>query len=252
MARRPAPQPEPPVLTVQQKRRRVERLQNCIRDLEAFDPQKVQKRYGVPEVMALEAAIDEALSAAFGHGSPAYDRYKRAASLDSGPHIARMGSAFGRGPQIDYDARDAQEARRYLAEGKEQSIALLQQAIRTLEDEIADQEHDASPAPLTHAAAPVPEPALADEPVPDAALTAIREALEDIKSQLPAMTVSNTVKSEIHADIAQIEAETERPTPRRRFVKVFLESLRDNLAKAAAVGLVAIIGTILAKFFGVL
>ena len=33
-----------------------------------------------------------------------------------------------------------EEARQYFAEGKEQSIALLQQAIRTLEDDIADQE----------------------------------------------------------------------------------------------------------------
>jgi hypothetical protein len=113
-----------------------------------------------------------------------------------------------------------------------------------LEEEIGDR---AELAP-----APPPEPTLADEPVPDGALTEIREALKDIKSQLATMTVSNTVKSEIHADIEQIEAETERPTPRRQFVKVFLESLRDNLAKVAATGLVATIGAILAKFFGVL
>jgi hypothetical protein len=50
-------------------RRRIERLQRCIDELEAFDPQKVQKRYREPEVMRLEAMIDEALSAAFGHGT---------------------------------------------------------------------------------------------------------------------------------------------------------------------------------------
>jgi hypothetical protein len=65
------------------------------------------------------------------------------------------------------------------------------------------------------------------------------------------MAASNAIKSDIHADIEQIEIETARPTPRRRFVKVFLESLRDNLAKAAAVSLVAAIGAILGKFFGV-
>jgi len=155
MARRPAPPPKPerPFLTVEQKRRRIERLQKCIQELEAFDPQKVQKRYREPDVMRLEAAIDETLSAAFGDGTVAYERYKDAASLDHGPHIARLGPAFGRGPQIDYDAQDAHEARQYFADGKQQSIVLLQQAIRTLEDEIADQEHDGQAAVSAPAAA---------------------------------------------------------------------------------------------------
>ena len=55
MARRSV-QTERPNLTIDQKRRCVARLQRCIADLEAFDPTKVQKRYGVPEVLALEAA----------------------------------------------------------------------------------------------------------------------------------------------------------------------------------------------------
>jgi hypothetical protein len=58
MARRsvPPPKPKSPILTVGQKRRRIERLQKCITRLEAFDPQKAQKR--APAVLALEAAID--------------------------------------------------------------------------------------------------------------------------------------------------------------------------------------------------
>jgi hypothetical protein len=55
-------------------RRRIERLQRCITELEAFDPEKVQRRYHEPEVMRLEAAISEALEAAFGHNTPAYNR----------------------------------------------------------------------------------------------------------------------------------------------------------------------------------
>jgi hypothetical protein len=87
MARRsvPPPKPKPPVLTVGQKRRRIERLQKCMQRLDAFDPQKVQRRVGVPEVLALDAAIDKALSSAFGHGTPAYLRYNLAATLDHGP-----------------------------------------------------------------------------------------------------------------------------------------------------------------------
>ena len=51
------------VLTPDQKRRRIERLKNCIHELEKFDPQRVQKRYEIPQVMALEASIKDALAA---------------------------------------------------------------------------------------------------------------------------------------------------------------------------------------------
>jgi predicted nucleotide-binding protein len=149
MARRQTPSPsERPHLSVEQKRRRIARLEECIRSLGEFNPQTVQKRYGIPEVMALEAAIKQALAEAFGEGTQTFYRFKRAASLDNGPHQARMGDAFGRGPRIDYDARDAQEARKYLADGKDQSIALLKEAIRVLEHEIADQEAEDGPAAL--------------------------------------------------------------------------------------------------------
>jgi len=139
MARRPnSPEPIRPNLTPDQKNRCIARIEQCIRELEAFDPQKVQKRYRVPEVMALEAAVDTALSAAFGHGTVEYRRYSDAATLDHGPHIARIAPVFGSGPAPDYNAEEAHEARRYFAEGKEQSIVLLRQAVRALKDEITD------------------------------------------------------------------------------------------------------------------
>jgi hypothetical protein len=71
------PKPKAPILTAEQKRRRIERLKKCIRDLQAFDPQKVQKRFGVPEVFALEAAIDKALASAFGHVRIQLNRFER-------------------------------------------------------------------------------------------------------------------------------------------------------------------------------
>jgi hypothetical protein len=94
-----------------------------------------------------------------------------------------------------------------------------------------------------------------DDQIPDEALTDIRKTLESIKAQLPTLTASNAVKADIHADVSQIEVEVERPAPRRRFMVLYLESLRDNLAKAAGVGTVALlaaVGGILAKYFGVL
>lgn len=93
-----------------------------------------------------------------------------------------------------------------------------------------------------------------DEALSDAALAEIRGALAEIKAQLPAIVTSNALKAEIDTDIKQIEVETERPAPRRQIVKIFLESLRDNLAKAAGAGAaaaaVATVGGILAKYFG--
>jgi hypothetical protein len=100
-------------------------------------PPQVQKRYNITEVVVLEASIEDALAAAFGHGTPRFNLYKDAAEHDQGPHIVRMAPAFGYGPEPDYDAADAIEARKYLAEGKERSMRLLRRAISALEDNIA-------------------------------------------------------------------------------------------------------------------
>lgn len=102
----------------------------------------MQKRFNITEVVALETSIIDALASAFGHGTARFNLYKDAANLDQGPHVARMGPVFGRGPGPDYDAMDAHQARQYLAEGKERSIQLIQQAIRALENDIADREPD--------------------------------------------------------------------------------------------------------------
>jgi hypothetical protein len=143
--RRKPPKPKAPILTAEQKRRRIERLKKCICDLQAFDPQQVQKRFGVPEVFALEAAIDKALASAFGQGTSAYMRYNRAATLDHGPLITKAPVRSAAVPPEDSgeprsqdDPREAQEARAYFSEGRERSIDLLQKAICTLEDEIEE------------------------------------------------------------------------------------------------------------------
>jgi hypothetical protein len=45
-----------------------------------------------------------------------------------------------------------------------------------------------------------------EEPLPDEALAAIRNVLDDIKAQLPALVASNAVKAEIHADMTGEES----------------------------------------------
>jgi predicted nucleotide-binding protein len=140
MARRAAPlPPQPPTLTAEQIARCIERLQKCIQELEAFDTQKVQKRYNITEVVVLQTSIKDALAAAFGHDTVRYKLYKDAAELDQGPPpTLSIAPAFDYGPTPDYDAIDAIDARKYLAEGKERSIQLLRRAISALEDDIAD------------------------------------------------------------------------------------------------------------------
>jgi predicted nucleotide-binding protein len=119
--------------------RGIERIRRRIAELVAFDPQSVQKRRP-PEVTALQNAIDEALTTAFGHNTVEYRRYVGAARLDNGPMTMR--TEFGGG---NYEAAEAHRARQYLAEGKQRSLVLLHQAISWLEEEIADREQYASP-----------------------------------------------------------------------------------------------------------
>jgi predicted nucleotide-binding protein len=142
------PQPQPTNLTVEQMKLGVTRLQRRIADLEAFDPQVIEKRWG-PEVATLQTAIEETLASVFGHNTVEYKRYRPAARLDDGPSSLRMGPAFGGG---HYD--DRHEARQYVSEGKQQSILLLQQAVRGLEEEIGDREGLAAGAPMTAEAPP--------------------------------------------------------------------------------------------------
>jgi hypothetical protein len=144
MARRSAPprRPTAPILTLEQKRYRIERFRVCIQRLEDFDPEKVQRRVGVPEVVTLEAGIDNALSATFGYGTPSYFRFNLAARLDVGPLVtstALEGTAMRSvGGPGGHDERAAQEAQRYFSEGKARSIALFREAICALEAEVSN------------------------------------------------------------------------------------------------------------------
>jgi hypothetical protein len=156
MARRSAPPPKPksPILTVGQKRRRIERLQKCVTTLEAFDPQKARKR--APAVLELEAAIDKALASAFGYGTPAYLRYNQAATLDLDPLVTKATRSPVLRPVGEPQRGDAKalEVSRNFSDNKERSIALLRKAISTLEDEIAN----AQPTVRT-----TPEPRVAEQ-----------------------------------------------------------------------------------------
>ncbi len=118
--------PNEPLLTIDQMKRAIPRIRKRVEEIRAFDLESISERWS-PEVKALEAAIDETLAAAFGHGTAKYRRYRGAAQLDQGP--IEVGSS----PRIE-------AVRRYLHEGKQNAVKLLETAIRGLEEDISDRE----------------------------------------------------------------------------------------------------------------
>ena len=131
MANRPPATPVELDLTAQQLRNRISRLQECTAEVELFNPDEIASRFHDPKVMAIEAAIKGALVAAFGDQTASYRRYERAARLDWGPIRARTGAAFGR-TRGEAGRTDLTEARKYHAQGKDQALTLLRQAIKSL------------------------------------------------------------------------------------------------------------------------
>jgi hypothetical protein len=142
MARRSAatPPPQRPVLTADQKRRGIAKLERRIEELEAFDVKTVQRRFTDPNVTTLETAIDETLSTIFGHGTVEYGRYSWAASLDHGGIQMRGDPMFGgRWHNPEEDVREAQQ---HVAKGKEEALALLRQAVKSVTEEIEEESHN--------------------------------------------------------------------------------------------------------------
>jgi hypothetical protein len=128
--------PREPQRTAEDLRKGIARIEKRINDLNGFDPEKIQERWTNPEVEALQKAIAETLEAVFGPHTLSYARYSSAARLDNGPVYAR--SDFGSTRPRD----ERSDARKYLAQGKERSLALLSQAIRGLREELEAQESD--------------------------------------------------------------------------------------------------------------
>jgi predicted nucleotide-binding protein len=125
MPRNPPVPPQPRALTADQIRQGIERLRKRISELEAFDPTSMEDRWS-PAAQAIGTAIEETLAKVFGEGTPAYNRYVSAAQLDNRPLI------MGGGPDPIYKVHE------WLREGKVRSLALLNQAVKGLEEDLAD------------------------------------------------------------------------------------------------------------------
>jgi predicted nucleotide-binding protein len=123
--RKPSAPPTPRALSADQMRQGIDRLRKRISELEAFEPGSVQDRWS-PATRAIETAIEETLAKVFGEGTPAYNRYDSAATLDNGPLI------IGGRPD------SAHEVQEWLHASKAKSLALLNQAVKGLEEDLAD------------------------------------------------------------------------------------------------------------------
>jgi predicted nucleotide-binding protein len=121
--------PSPPVqsaqLTSEQMRAGIGRLRKLIDEIKLFDPRSVTEQYNIPEMQRLQAAVQDRLARTFGADSLEYERYKAAAIFDNGPH------------NYAYEV-PIQEVQQSLERSKGRSIALVEQAVQSLEEQIAE------------------------------------------------------------------------------------------------------------------
>ena len=82
----PAPRAE---LTPRQIEHGIRRLERCIAEVEAFDPQMIQTYDDTSKAKALSASVDGALVQTFGQGTLEYRRYSDATNFSWPLNVAR-------------------------------------------------------------------------------------------------------------------------------------------------------------------
>jgi predicted nucleotide-binding protein len=146
MARKPNSSPEAAPLTAVRIKQGIDRLRRRIEELERFDPTSVKERWA-PETKAIQAAIDDTLTGIFGQNTSRYHRYQSAGNLDHG------GLSLGGSPA------PLPQVHKWLAEGKADALALLNQAVKSLEEDLAELPDDSASMTL----GPTPKPQANDE-----------------------------------------------------------------------------------------
>lgn len=121
------------------------KLRRRVADLEAFDPNRIENRKD-PAIESLSKAIDDTLVEVFGGDTPEYQRYIGAKHIDTAPFLL--------------NGTPMALVRSGLEQGKTTAIALLDQAIASFEEAIAEGKALAPP----RAAAVAPSPTAAAKP----------------------------------------------------------------------------------------
>jgi hypothetical protein len=136
--------PEDRTLSVREMQNGIGRLGRRIEELKAFDPQSVSARRS-PNLVSLETAVEDALAAVFGQATPKFKRYRSACDLEPA-HVPRLSTPSwiaARGGGGGYEGEDLGKLRAGIADRQRQSIALLDQAVRGLHEEIQHNPSDA-------------------------------------------------------------------------------------------------------------
>lgn len=153
--RRPPLPPEDRVLTVAEIRSGIERLRLRLDGLKALDPQSVTT-YQSHEVVSLETGIRQTLAAVFGQDTPRFKMYRAAFDLEPAPVLRLVPDWIGaRGGGGGHEGVDVHELQQGIADRQRRAVALLEQAIQGLEEEITYRGEEAPPA-LGAAAKPQP------------------------------------------------------------------------------------------------
>ncbi len=135
MPRRPPQSPDrPPAfrLPTPDLKHAIARLKTRRSEVASFDVDGLQVGQP-PELKALEAEIGRSLERAFGQGTSDFIRFSPSRYLQWSPTITM--APFGRGHQPQ---TPISEYKRHIAENINRSIALLDAAIRSLEEELAE------------------------------------------------------------------------------------------------------------------
>ena len=140
MARKPttAARPDPKEMTAADLKAGAIRMAKRLDEVRNFAPERVTEQFDDPEVARIRASVEEGLQRTFGAGTPDYNRYHAACAFSAGPILMNRRA-------------DAHEVQQHLATAKARSIALLEQAVTSLDERLEEMgatglEADAAPA----------------------------------------------------------------------------------------------------------
>jgi hypothetical protein len=146
VARRPTQSPpEDRVLSVADMRSGIERITRRLGELKQLDLRSITN-YRSPQIVSLETAIEQTMAAVFGSGTPKFKLYRAAFDLEPAPVLRVVPDWIGvRGGGGRHDGVNVHELQHGIAERQQRAVALLEQAIRGLEEEMADKERPNHP-----------------------------------------------------------------------------------------------------------
>jgi hypothetical protein len=134
--RRPPQQPEDRVLTVAEMRSGIDRLRLRLDALKALDPRSITDYRSGP-IVSLQTGIEQTLQAVFGQGAPKFKLYRAACDLEPAPVLRMTPDWIGaRGGGGGRNAVNVHELQQGIADRQRTAVALLEQAIQGLEEEI--------------------------------------------------------------------------------------------------------------------